>query len=107
MPVFWSGQKVVTNMHTNGAFETHKKPFRPYWVCLKYKSAVLDPTPHVVFGEERMYAAPTYRTAWEALCGKNRGKGGWRLVQRRDCKTLPEGYCEECWLLSLVEQMAQ
>jgi hypothetical protein len=84
---------------------------RPYWVCLKRKNEIVDPTPHVIFGEVRPYATPTYRDVKAALCGKAREGGrhstGWRLVQRRDRKQLPDGYCEECFLLSLVEQMAQ
>lgn len=84
----------------------YTKPSRPYWVCLKRKGEMVDSTPHVIFGEERMYSAPTYRSARAALCGQERGTNGWRLVQRRDSKQMPEGYCEECWLLSLVEQMA-
>jgi hypothetical protein len=84
----------------------YTKPSRPYWVCLKRNGEIVDPTPHVIFGEKRLYTAPTYRSAKMALCGQERGANGWRLVQRRDSKAMPDGYCEECWLLSLVEQMA-
>lgn len=83
----------------------YTKPSRPYWVCLKRKGETIDATAHVIFGETRMYSAPTYRGAKQAMCGKERGANGWRLVQRRDSKQMPKGYCETCWLLSLVEQM--
>jgi hypothetical protein len=75
-----------------------------FYVLLKRKGEVVDGTVHIVRAPYSSYYR-YYRGEKAAVCGKGRGGGGWRPVQKRNTKLEPENLCEECRTQNVILEL--